>query len=501
MWAKFPADFTIWLKSVFAWGNTVVSDSYFTHWAGALVNTNTSSVCLLPAGVIFLLIPELLEVLINIVLFLSLCLLGWLSFGLFGSSWVVIVMMIIMGLVVWVMKWVMDIVMVLNSVFVMMVIMVVVMVPVMVLWVFSVNEMRLSMLGFISFMNGLWVDMMVIVVEESMLSMVETVVSVMVEVIMVSVMVEVTMVSIKSICEWVVVDGLVIVVMIVMVIISMMSSVMVISMVEVMVVIMSLLMIVVLSMNGSKFLMVVVVDVVTIVAKSMVAITVSMAIPESMFGVSVMVTEVSSPFTVVSVSVSMLSEVSEWRCFVVCSSPPFRVVWGLVMGSTPVSSFMSFMSVVVTIMRKYVTKSHVISIVVGVRLSHVVSVVSLGVLHLLSVSSNVVMIVWVWELMWVDFERSLVMFWINNTNMGSVMELIMMSESISVVVSMSGMAIIMSINAVAVVSISEMWLFVEAVLNVVAIISESSVFTMWVFVVAVVAEVVTETMVSYEHWV
>ena len=405
---------------------------------------------------------------------------------------VLIVMGWLVFMMMWVVKWVMDIVVILNSVFVMMVIMVVVMVPVMVLWVFSVNEMRLSMLGFISFMNGLWVDMMVIVVEESMLSMVETVVSV---------MVEVTMVSIKSICEWVVVDGLVIIVMIVMVIISMMSSVMVISMMEVMVVIMSLFVIVVLSMNGSKFLMVVVVDVVTIVAKSMVAITVSMAIPKSMFGVSVMVTEVSSPFTVVSVSVSMLSEVSEWRCFVVCSSPPFRVVWGLVMGSTPVSSFMSFMSVVVTIMRKDVTKSHVISIVVGVRLSHVVSVVSLGVLHLLSVSSNVVMIVWVWELMWVDFERSLVMFWINNANMGSVMELIMMSESISVVVSMSGMVIIMSINAVAVVSISEMWLFVEAVLNVVAIISESSVFTMWVLVVGVVAEVVTETMVAHEHWV
>ena len=406
-------------------------------------------------------------------------------------GWLVFMMM-------WVVKWVMDIVVILNSVFVMMVIMVVVMVPVMVFWVLSVNEMRLSMLGFISFMNGLWVDMMVIVVEESMLSMVETVVSVMVEVIMVSVMVEVTMVSIKSICEWVVVDGLVIIVMIVMVIISMMSSVMVISMMEVMVVIMSLFVIVVLSVNGSKFLMVVVVDVVTIVAKSMVAITVSMAIPISMFGVSIMVTEVSSPFTVVSVSVSMFSEVSEWSGFVVCSSPPIRVVWGLVVCGTPVSSFMS---VVMTIMRKDVTKSHVISIVVGVRLSHVVSVVSLGVLHLLSVSSNVVMIVWVWELMWVDFERSLVMFWINNANMGSVMELIMMSESISVVVSMSGMVVIMSINAVAVVSISEMWLFVEAVLNVVAIISESSVFTMWVLVVAVVAEVVTETMVSHEHWV
>ena len=401
-------------------------------------------------------------------------------------SWEIFVM-------VWVVKWVMDIVVIRDGVFFMMVIVVVViMVPVMVFsvfWVLSIDEMWLSMLGFISFMNGLWVDVMVVVVEESMFSMVETVVSIMVVVIMVST---------ESICEWVVVDGFVIFVMIVMVIISMMSSVMVVSMMEIMVVIMSLFVIVVLSVDGSEFLVVVVVDVVTIVSKSMVAITVSVTITKSVLRVSVMVTEVCSPFTVVSVSVSMFSEVSEWSGFVVCSSPPFGVVWGLVVGGTPVSSFMS---VVLTIMRKDVTDSHIISIVVGVLLSHVVSVVSLGVLHLLSVSSNVVMIVWVWELMWVDFERSLVMFWINNTNVGSIMELIMMSESVSVVLSMSGMVVIMSINTMAVMSISEMWLFVKAVLNVVAIISEASVFTMWVFMVGVVAEVVAETMVSHEHWV
>jgi hypothetical protein len=159
------------------------------------------------------------------------------------------------------------------------------------------------------------------------------------------------------------------------------------------------------------------------------------------------------------------------------------------------------MSVVLTIMRKDVTNSHIISIVVGVLLSKMVSVVSLGVLHLLSVSSDVVMIMWVWELMWVDFERSLVMFWINNANVGSVMEFIMMSESISVVLSMSGMVEIMSINTMAIMSICEMWLFVKAVLNLVAIISVSSMFTMWILVVAVVAKVVTETMVSHEHWV
>ena len=397
----------------------------------------------------------------------------------------------------WVVKWVMDIVVVCNGVFVMMVIVVVViMVPIMVLsvfWVLSIDEMWLSMFGFISFMNGLWVDMMVVVVEESMFSVVETVVSIMMVVIMV---------SIESICEWVVVDGFVIIMVIVVVIISMVSSIMVVSMMVSMMhaimVIMSLFVIVMLSVDGSKFFVIVVVDVVTIMAKSMVAITEAVAKTISVLRVSVMVTEVCSPFTVVSVSESMFSKVSEWSGFVVCTGPVISVVWGLVVGGTPVSSFMS---VVLTIMRKDVTNSHIIGIMVGVLLSKMVSVVSLGVLHLLSVSSNVVMIVWVWELMWVDFERSLVMFWINNANVGSVMEFIMMSESISVVLSMSGMVVIMSINTMAVMSICEMWLFVKAVLNLVAIISVSSVFTMWIFVVAIVAEVVTETMVSHEHWV
>ena len=405
-------------------------------------------------------------------------------------SWGIFVMM-------WVVKWVMDFVMVLNGVFVMMsIMMIVIMVPVMVLsvlWVLSINEMWLSMLGFISFMNGLWVYMVVVVVEESMFSVMETVVSIMVVVVMVST---------ESVCEWVVVDGFVIIVMIVMVIISMMSSVMVISvkvsMVEIMMFIMSLFVIVVFSVNSTVFLVVIVVDVVTFMAKSMVAITVSVAIAISVLGVSVMVTEVCSPFTVISVSESVFSEVSKWSGFVVSTSPPFRVVWGLVMGGTPVSSFMS---IVVSIMRKDVTKSHIVGIVVSVLLSHVVSVVSLGVLHFLSVGSDVMMIMGVWEFMWVDLKGSLVMFRINNTNVGSVMELIMMSKSISVVLSMSGMVVIMSIYTMAVMSICEMWLFVKAVLNVVAIISESSVFTMWVLMMAVVAEVVAETMVSHEHWV
>ena len=163
----------------------MVSDSYFTHWAGALVNTNTSSVCLFPAGVILLLVPELLKVLINIVLFLSSCLLCWLSFGLLGSSWVVIVMMIIVSLMVWVMKWVMDIVMISNGVLIVVIVMMVVMVEIVVFWVLTIDEMWLSVFGLIGFMDGLWVDMMVIVVEESVFSVVEAMVVIMMVVMVV----------------------------------------------------------------------------------------------------------------------------------------------------------------------------------------------------------------------------------------------------------------------------------------------------------------------------
>ena len=65
VWAEFPADLTIWLEAILAWGHAVVSDSYFTDWASALVDADASAVSLLPAGVILLLIPELLEVLIS----------------------------------------------------------------------------------------------------------------------------------------------------------------------------------------------------------------------------------------------------------------------------------------------------------------------------------------------------------------------------------------------------------------------------------------------------
>ena len=505
MWAKFPADFTIWLKSVFAWGNTVVSDSYFTHWAGALVNTNTSSVCLFPAGVILLLVPELLKVLINIVLFLSLCLLGWLSFGLLGSSWVVIVMMIVMSLMVWVMKWVMDIVMISNGVLIMVIVMMVIMVEIVVFWVLTIDEMWLSVLGFISFMDGLWVYVMVIVVEESVFSVVEAMV------VMVVISMVVVVCTIVSVYEWVVVDGFVVMVIVVVsVMISMVVSMPVsvvatIVMVIVVIVMVSLFMTVMVSVNSTIFLMVVVVDVV---------VSMSEAMSVSMISVSV-VTPVGSPFTVVSMSISVSISVvfmSETMIsvkspgFMVSSSPPVSMVWGLVVRSVEVSILM------MAFVWKNVTNSDIISIVMGVSFSHVVSPVSLGVLHFLSVSTNVVVVMWVWEFMWEDLKWSLaVVLGIDNTDVSGIMVIIMVAEVIWVVLIMDVVMEVVSINMsfksmskimvgiVTFMTILEMWLFVKSVLDMMTIISEASVFTM--HVVAFVTETMSESVLSNEHWV
>ena len=158
------------------------------------------------------------------------------------------------------------------------------------------------------------------------------------------------------------------------------------------------------------------------------------------------------------------------------------------------------------------TNSDIISIVMGVSFSHVVSPVSLGVLHFLSVSTDMVMVMWVWELMWEDLEWSLsVVLSIDNTDVRFIMVIIMVAEVVWVVLIMDVVVEVVSIYMsfksmskimVAIVTfmtILEMWLFVKSVLDMVAIISESSVFT--VHIVAFVTEVMTESVLSNEHWV
>ena len=452
MWAKLPADFTIWLKSILAWGYTVVSYSYFADWASALVNADTSAVSLLPACIILLLIPKLLKVLISSICLLSLLVLLWSGFSisLLWSLFMVIMMgLVVLWVVVGVMKWVVDVVVVLDGVLIVMLLMVEVMVVVVVLWVLTVDHMWLSVLGLISLMNGLWVHVMVIVVEEAMLSMVETVVVIVMVIVVVIVVPEpmAVVVSIESVHKWIVVDGFVFTVMIVTMVVIVVEVPMVVVMVSVVVIVMVIIMMevmalfvaVVLSVDSSILIMVIVVDVVSI-SVTMLAMTVSVGI----------VTEVSSPLTVVSmtkamvsvsesmvsvsksmasVSESVVTEVAEWSLMVV-SSPPLCVMWSFM-----VSIEVWFKEVcisVVALVWENVANCHVVSIMVCVALSHVVSEISLGVLHLLSVSSNVMMVVWVRELVWEDLQWSLVVLSIDNTDMSLIMIVVVMAEVIKV---------------------------------------------------------------------
>ena len=72
-----------------------------------------------------------------------------------------------------------------------------------------------------------------------------------------------------------------------------------------------------------------------------------------------------------------------------------------------------------------------------------------------------------------------------------------MIEIVSVNVVESMAKIVMGIAMVSIVAVSEVWLFVETVLDVMAVISEASVLA--VHVMALVSEVVAEAVVSEEQ--
>ena len=72
-----------------------------------------------------------------------------------------------------------------------------------------------------------------------------------------------------------------------------------------------------------------------------------------------------------------------------------------------------------------------------------------------------------------------------------------MIEIVSVNMVESMAKIVMGIAMVSIVAVGEVWLFVEAVLDVVAVISEASVLA--VHVMALVTEVVAEAVVSEEQ--
>lgn len=215
VWAEFPADFTIWLVSVLAWGDAVISDSYFAGWASALVDTNATAIGLLPAGIIGLLVPERLKLIISAVLLLSLALGGLLV------GWGVVVEVGIDGFVLGNVSLVGSDVcllgcgdslivsglggnLVVSDVFLVLGF----------LWEITVDDVVLSVLGLVSLMEGLWVDVVVIVDDSVVSGVVGTEGSVaVVTVVGISVvgvsMVAVLVLSIAiAVAEWVVVEGI-----------------------------------------------------------------------------------------------------------------------------------------------------------------------------------------------------------------------------------------------------------------------------------------------------
>ena len=215
VWAEFPADFTIWLVSVLAWGNAVISDSYFAGWASALVDTNATAIGLLPAGIIGLLVPERLKLIISAVLLLSLALGGLLV------GWCVVVEVGIDGFVLSNVSLVGSDVCLLGSGDSLIVsglggnlVVSDVFLVLGFLWEITVDDVVLSVLGLVSLMEGLWVDV-VVIVDDSVVSgvvgtegSVAVVTVVGISVVGVSVVAVLVLSIAIAVAEWVVVEGI-----------------------------------------------------------------------------------------------------------------------------------------------------------------------------------------------------------------------------------------------------------------------------------------------------
>ena len=138
----------------------MISYSYFASWAGALVDSNSTSVGLLPACVISFLVPEGLKGFIGAILLLSSLWLGCCLLGII-VVWSVVMNVVVRGvmvgrgmmwcIVVWgiMVDWgvVVDVVMD---------------VVVDITYMFSIDNMVLSVLCLEGLMDSLWVDVMVV---------------------------------------------------------------------------------------------------------------------------------------------------------------------------------------------------------------------------------------------------------------------------------------------------------------------------------------------------
>jgi len=213
LWAEFPADLTIWLVSVLAWGDAVISDSYFAGWASALVDTNATAIGLLPAGIIGLLVPERLKLIISAVLLLSLGLgrlVGWGIVVEVGIDGFVLGNVSLVGSDVCLLGSGDSLIvsglggnMVVGDVFLVLGF----------LWEITVDDVVLSVLGLVSLMEGLWVDV-VVIVDDSVVSgvvgtegSVAVVTVVGISVVGVSVLAILVLSIAIAVAEWVVVEG------------------------------------------------------------------------------------------------------------------------------------------------------------------------------------------------------------------------------------------------------------------------------------------------------
>ena len=267
----------------------------------------------------------------------------------------------------------------------------------------SIDDMVLSVLGLVGFMDSLWVHMMVLevmVIEVMRIFMVGVNRMVVVEGVMVG--------TIEAIDEWVVVESFMVsvsMVVITMMIIEVFVSMVILSKFSWISVSWSVCM--VLIMQIMRFFDVWILEIVLMVSlgwtemRDVFTVSLVSSCPFSVVS--------GSPFSVVSVSMmSIQLRIDKWR-FVVGSSPVFGMVRSLLMRSSP-EGIME--SIFVDWFETWVDVSGrgFVSLFKSMSFGSGMSERCLVVLNVTSVLSDFLMIMRVWELMWLHDKRSLMWF-------------------------------------------------------------------------------------------
>lgn len=409
----------------------MVSDSYFAGWASTLMDSDATSVGLFPAGVIFFLVPEGLEGLIGffgvllgwlggslLFFLLSSCMAGFSAvvclfegFSMSSGSGVVLgndgFMMLdgsLVGVVVGLHGSCLS-------------------------WVLSVDDVVLSVLGLKGFMDGLWIEVVVIVgklVRAIVVSISEMAGAIVI--VVGSISLTMTIAVAVSVVEWVVVDGL----------INAVGAKTCPGMVEALTigggVAISKVGGVAVSEIGVEAVSKV--TVVSVVSKGLDGVSISWSV--SVSGLDVMVFTVwlvisieggtwscaVSGVSVVGMANTPIvtSEAVEWDFVVWClvvMSWPVSLTMVLIVRSSPVWSLLSVRSIKDWLETWVdVAGGSFVCLLKGVRLGHFLSEVGFVSLDFTSVLVNVRVISRVWELVWVDHEWA-VATWVNDGGMGS----------------------------------------------------------------------------------